>query len=114
MDNIPISPIEALVMERFKGHTFTQETYLNASVTNTQILKNNPNRVGWIIINEGTYDVKVSPTNYLSAYTGWLLPANGGVISMNWKDDGEGVSQELYAVTVASVSALRIREVIRS
>jgi hypothetical protein len=39
--------------------------------------------------------------------------ARGGVISMYWEQDGEGVGYAVYGIATAINSDVRIREVIR-
>ncbi len=113
MDNTPVSPIEELSYEQFKGHTFSQEKTFNLTTNLDVILPNNPNRVQWIIINEGNSDARIGNDPTITLASGWLLPANGGIISMIYKDDGESVGYAVYARCSVSPNYIRIREVIR-
>jgi hypothetical protein len=117
MDDQPIrtpSPLEGVSINRFQGKTYTQELLTPISTVRVEVLPNNPNRFFWIAINEGAQDVRVSTDPTISATSGWLIPANGGVISMYWEEDGEGVGYAVYAIAPALGAMLRIREVIRS
>lgn len=114
MNDTPGSPIEELSFEQFKGHTFAQEQVIALTGNLDTVLPNNPNRVQWIMINEGTFDVRISNDPTITNTSGWLLPANGGVILMDYKNDGEGVAYAVYARVANLPNIIRIREVIRS
>lgn len=83
------------------------------TTTRDTVLPNNPNRVFWAMINEGANDIHISTDPSITNTSGWLLPASGGVISMNWQIDGESVGYAVYAICSVSPNNLRIREVIR-
>lgn len=117
MDTPPESnkpPITQIVMERFLGETFTQENLYTISNLAFTRIRNDPNRVSWLAINEGANDVRVSFLPNVSATSGWLLAANGGVIGMDWATDGEGASYDIYLIAVGAPDVIRLREVIRS
>jgi len=68
--------------------------------TPTEILRNNPNRVFWLLVNlSGNngfagWDTEVSNTR------GILLAANGGFLSATVEEDGELVIHPVYAVNL--------------
>lgn len=105
------SPLEGVSIERFKGHTFRQENVVSVPATRVTLIRNDPNRLFWIAINEGAADVRLSTDPNLSATSGWLIPAGGGVISMFWEQDGEGVGYEVFAISVAGANNVRVAEV---
>lgn len=109
-----MSPLEAVTSDRFKGKTYPNEFTMTIDVTLTPILPNNPNRLFWIITNEGANDCRVSIDPAISATSGWILAAAGGLISMFWEEDGEGVGYAVYGICVAAGAKIRVREVIRS
>lgn len=114
-ENTPArSPLEELSMERFKGKTYSQEKLVNMTTGRDTLLPNNPNRLFWVAINEGITDVHLSTDPSITNTSGWLLPAQGGVISMFWEEDGESVTYEVFARCIASPNYVRVREVIRS
>ena len=114
MANSPnVSPLSDLSADKYKGNTFAQEAVITTSNTTLTRISNNPNRVAWVMINEGLTDVRVSNLPNISASSGWLLAASGGVIAMKWDEDGEAVGYEIYLISVAGTPNVRIREVIR-
>lgn len=112
--NLSPSPLEGLSLSRFQKHTYLQENVITVGVTVSKVLSNNPNRLFWIIINEGAGDVRVSTSPNITINSGWLISQNGGVISMYWEEDGEGVGYQLFAVGFNPATDIRILEVIAS
>lgn len=108
------SPLEELSTGWFKGHTYAQEKVFNMTTNRDTLLSNNPNRVFWAAINEGSQDVHLSTDPAITNTSGWLLPAGGGVIIMDWEHDGESVGYAVYAICGTSPNNVRVREVIRS
>ena len=78
--------------------------YPNTLVANTpeQILKANPDRISWDIINLGTEVVYLAHRPVPTATDGYYLDKNGGHIGMVWDEDGELVAYPLYAVSVGT------------
>ncbi len=109
----PKSPLEALSIQRFGGRTFGVETLVQVFGVRTRILANNPNRLAWSVINEGTVDARISTDANMTSASGWLLMGNGGVISMAEFDDGETVGYELFGASGAGNPTVRVREVLR-
>ena len=113
-NNKPQSPLEALSLERFGGHTYGTEEVITVFVTRTTILRNNPNRVYWVMINEGANDIRVSFDPSITAVSGFVLAASGGIIICDWFNEGETVGYEVYGIAVGVDTRVRVREVIRS
>lgn len=112
-ENPTISPLRALSQSRFGGPTYAVERVVTIPLTRITLLVNNPNRVYWMVINEGLNDVRVTIDPAISATSGWLLPAAGGVLLSDWEDEGEIVGYEVYAIANVAASTVRVREVIR-
>lgn len=107
-------PVASISASRFGGNSFPIEQVITVPSASIYRLPNNPNRFNWIMINEGANDVRVSNLPNISATSGWLLAANGGNLSMDWSEDGEAVTYDLYMIASGADSNIRIREVVRS
>lgn len=79
-----------------------------AGVTATQVAPNNPNRVGFNIINLGTASVYVFTSNLVSANLGFLLSPNGGALNLDWRVDFALISNEWWAIAIAAPSQLLV------
>ncbi len=108
------SPVAGLTDEHYHGHTMTVENVLSVATAPLTRLPPNPNRVAWQIINEGANDVRVSFLPDITASSGWLLASNGGSIGMEWDEDGEGVTYDIYLIASVAACNVRVREVIRT
>ncbi len=108
------SPLEEISKKLFEGRTYGQEQVVSVGTSRISILRNNPNRLSWTMTNESPNDVRISTDPNITASTGWILAASGGVISMLYYDDGEVTGYEVFAVAGVVGCTVRVREVIRS
>jgi len=74
--------------------------------TDVVILKNNPRRIGLVIINLSANAIYVRPQMTASATAGIGLVAGGGSLSMNCIEDFHLPSLEWHAVASAAGSAI--------
>lgn len=79
--------------------------------TPVTILRNNPNRVAWVIVNLSLNDVFILPAEDPSATKGIRLGPSGGSASANWLEDMELVAWEWKAVASGAGSAILVLEV---
>jgi len=83
------------------------------ATTPTLILRNNPDRIYWLIVNLSPndgyagWDAQVSPTR------GILIPANGGYASVSIVEDGELAIMEVYAINLTASGTWMIVEIER-
>lgn len=80
------------------------------AVTATQILRNNSDRLAFIIINLGANDVYINIEAAVSTTNGIKLGASGGATGFSVKDDGELLSEEFWAIGDGGVSIVLILE----
>jgi len=83
-------PLADLLMERFKVRTRAVQnpkSVTTATDTAQIILGNNPNRLGWLLINLGASPIYIALTNDVSDAKGIRLSANGGDASCVWDED---------------------------
>jgi len=83
------------------------------ATTPTLILRNNPDRIYWLIVNLSPYDGYVGWDSQVSATRGLLLPANGGYASVSIVEDGELTIMEVYAINLTASGTWMIVEVER-
>jgi len=81
--------------------------------TATLILRNNPDRIYWLIVNLSANDGYIGWDPQVSSTRGLLLPANGGYASASIVEDGELVIMEVYAVNLNAQGTYMIVEVER-
>lgn len=113
-ENSNLPPVAAISASRFGGNTFLSESLVTIPSASVYRVPNNPNRLNWAMINEGANDIRVSNYPTVTASSGWLLAANGGVLSMDWAEDGEAVCYDIYLIANGADTVIRLREVLRS
>ena len=90
---------------------FTPKPITLVAATITEILKENPDRVRWTVVNLGTEVVYLSHDPAPSATNGYYLDSNGGTISMSWDEDGELTGYAIHALSSGTptlfISAIR-------
>lgn len=94
--------------------TRLQETDVNVGVagTITPLFANNPDRLAWEIINNGVAEVRYSSRRDVTSTTGRRLGADGGVSSMDVREDGEAVGYEQVAVSTGVACSVHVTEII--
>ncbi len=112
-------PLADLLLERFKVKTRPRRDPLNVSpigINPVIVLPNNPNRLGFIIMNLSANVVYLDLEQVVNAgagtEVGLRLDANGGFISMIWDEDFQMVAWAWWAVSAAANTRLVILEVV--
>ena len=77
------------------------------------MLPNNPDRVGFEIVNNGTTTCYVSYNNAVSANIGIPIVGNGGALSFKLRDDFTLISRQWNAISPSGSTNLTTFELIR-
>ncbi len=83
-----------------------------ATAVSGVILKNDPSRVFFLVVNLGGFDVFVAPQGLASATRGVRVHAAGGAMTVQFDEDGEVVASEWQAIGNGGTSALYIQEAV--
>jgi hypothetical protein len=78
--------------------------------TAVKVLRQNPDRIGWLIQNLSPNTIYVAYSPDVSSTKGIQVAASGGVISSIISEDGEAVTYEMWAVATAANSAIYVVE----
>ena len=99
-------------LKRFGFPTRAVENPVVAAVGTSAltVLRNNPDRVFWLVVNLSTNVVYVALSEEVSATHGIRLDANGGWVSMSVEEDGEAVGYEVYALATGADSDIYVLE----
>ena len=92
------------VSHRFGFPTETVQRTVTPGAAAGMILSNNPNRVGWLIMNLGANLAYIAPVSGVGALLGVLLNPLGDYYSSDASTDGEFPSYEQYAVSAAGTT----------
>lgn len=101
--------------QQFGGATRLVENPVIATVgvSVVEILRNNPDRVSFMVMNRSANDLALGFTQSVTFATGLLVTNSGGFFGMNVKDDGEAVTQAVYAIANGAGSTIYVLEVRR-
>lgn len=89
-----------------KTRSVTNPVTPTVATSKTLILKNNPDRLAYTIINLTGYSVYVAFDPEVSITRGILIAASGGSLTLTAEDDGELVGYELYAISKTAASTI--------
>ena len=99
-------------LKRFGFPTRAVENPVVAAVGTSAltVLRNNPDRVFWLVVNLSTNVVYVALARDVAATKGIRLDPNGGWTSMSVEEDGEAVAYEVFAKATGASSAIYVLE----
>ena len=100
-------------LKRFGFPTRAVENPVVAEVGTTaaEILKNNPDRVFFLVVNLSANTVYVGLASDVGATKGIQLDANGGFVSFSVEEDGEAVAYQIFAIATGAASAIYVLEI---
>jgi len=105
------TPIPARAKVGFPSRPVINPVTNTVDTTPTLILRNNPDRIFWLIVNLSANNGYVGWDTQVSSSRGLFIAGNGGFISANIEEDGELVIQEVYAVNLGASGTYMIVEV---
>jgi len=80
------------------------------STSAVEILRANPDRFQWLVVNLSANTIYVSFDKDVSSTKGILLEPNGGFASMHAREDGEAVTYPIWAIATGVNSAIYVIE----
>ena len=101
----------AALVEKLVGGRFNvRETDVTLTTTQGEILRNDPERVGWFIVNTGAAQAQLGFSTGISAAAAILVPLTGGQLSANVLDDYTLPTFAMYGRVEAGTTTLHIVE----
>ena len=99
--------------EHFGGTTSVNVNPVSSVVGTvpTQLLANNPERVGWIIVNRDANPIGLAFANAVSLTGQLLLGGGGAMMSLSVEQDGELVTLPVWAISAAGNATVYVLEV---
>lgn len=98
---------------RYGGPTRPVESTVLVGTVPTRILKNNPRRVAWRMWNRSGNSIDLGLDGTVTAGAGVPLTAATGFAESDVEIEGEEVLHEVFGVSSAASSAVRVMEVER-
>jgi hypothetical protein len=105
--------LSKLITEEFGVKTRVNENPVTNSVGTSfvEILRNNPDRLAFIVVNLSANEVYLGLERDVSASKGIRLNANGGILSMTFKEDLATVGRAIFALASGAGSTIYVQEV---
>lgn len=100
-----------LVEQQYGVKTDVKTSVVSVGTTPTQVLDNNPNRVGYILINLSTNAAFINFDTSVSTNNGIFLAQQGGSFSQNWKDDFNIVGYSMYGIVASGSNNIFVAEI---
>lgn len=85
---------------------------ITLGATVTEILPNNPRRVGWVIVNRDISPIAIGFNRQITYDTGIIIGSNGGTATMHVTEDGECTSYSVYGLSATGLAPVYVVEVI--
>lgn len=87
-------------------------SFTSVGTSSTQLMKQNPQRVSWVLVNLSANDMYIAPNEVVSSTTGILVSKSGGQASSMWKEDLVLPSLEWSIIATGSSSNYMLLEVV--
>ena len=101
-------------IERLVGGFFvTRESDVTLTTTAAEVLRNDPERVGWLIVVTGGTQAQLAFNINIVTATAILIASSGGSFAANVRDDFTLVTVSLYGNVAVGTTTLHIVEIIR-
>jgi hypothetical protein len=106
--------LHELLFDKFKINTRPNVNPLASSVGTSavKVLDNNPDRVGWFIVNLSSNVIYLHFDSSVSPSKGIAISPNGGFASMVWDEDFHAVGWEIWAKASGEGSQIYVVEII--
>lgn len=95
------------------GKFTTRERVVSVATTAAVLLKNNPERMGYILTNTGNIQITFKISQDVTAGKGIILNQLGDTLSTTFTEDGAFPTHELSAIANASGGELYVLEIMR-
>lgn len=105
-----------LVQERFHAPVspVVNRTVTTVGITAARLLINDPDRLGFLVVNLSANDIYVGPFPDVSSTKGIRLGPSGGNVVAMWEEDFEMVAWEWFAIaTVGASNVLTLENIVR-
>ncbi len=100
--HIPRSALVDLLWRTLGLQSHPEHTDVIIGVAAVRVLRNNPNRIAWTIINHSSTSIFLGFTAEITIGSGFYLAPNGSSIQFKVRDDAAMVIDEIYAISAGA------------
>lgn len=105
--------VEAIIVNEVAGPFTTRESVVTVAAAPTQILRQDPERVGWVLTNTGGVRVNIGFRESTPSVQTLPLQANGGGASANVREDFVLPTFPVFGAVLAGNSTVHVIEIVR-
>jgi len=105
--------VREIIRERFKGPTKPVPQDVSVQTTLTEIMRNNPDRFAWVMVNTSANRGHFGFDREVSATHGFALEASYGVVSAVWEEDGEMTTYAVFGYNEVAAGTWYVVEFVR-
>ena len=95
------------------GFFVTRESDVILTTTAAEILRNDPERVGWLVVVTGATEAQLAFNVAVTTASSIRIPGSGGSFSANVREDFTLPTTSLYGIVAAGTTTLHIVEIVR-
>lgn len=109
-----VQALHDLIAQEVGARARAEEDALTTTVTTAgvQVLRDNPLRLGFVVINLGSYAVYLRPRRPATTSAGIRLVSNGGSLSVLWRDDLVLPGLDWWAISESGDSTIYLVSII--
>ena len=101
-------------IERLVGGFFvTRESDVTLTTAAAEILRNDPERVGWLVVVTGATEAQLAFNINVTTAASIRIPGSGGSFSVNVREDFTLPTVSLYGNVAAGTTTLHVVEIVR-
>lgn len=105
--------VEQIIGKEFPGQTAVEERTATVATAVAEVLRNDPERLMWLIVNTGSVIARVSWATAAGVANTIPIAADGGSLSVNVREDFVLPTHSLQASVGVGTTTLRITTVRR-
>ncbi len=102
------SAVETIIGREVDGQFVVEESDVDVDATVAPLLRNDPERVGWLIVNVGSTILRVSWGRPGTGVSQIPIGAAGGSLSVNVREDFVLPTHELLAQVAAGTTLVKV------
>lgn len=99
---------QRFVVGEFGGSGDSEEVTVSVGTTAVRVLENDPDRVMFLLVNNGTGPVYLSTAPTITAPNGAAVQGSGGNMEVDVREDGSLVSREWWAVSSSGTQSCTV------
>lgn len=109
----PQGAVELALEQQLFGRFTTKERIVAIGVNSIRLLNNNPERMGWIIVNTAPQQLTFRLEPGVVSGQGFILVNNGDTASTTYLEDGQFPTHEINIIAAAAGGQCFVAEFIR-